>query len=56
MVMVKEETLDTHLIHLILFSYIEGWITKGCDSRISWIGVEGLPFRDQVREKREQRT
>jgi hypothetical protein len=27
---------------------------KDCDSR-SWIGGEGLPSRDQVKEKREQR-
>jgi hypothetical protein len=28
---------------------------KDCDSRRSWIGGEGLPSRDQVKEKREQR-
>jgi hypothetical protein len=28
---------------------------KDCDSR-SWIGGEGLPSRDQVKEKREQRS
>jgi hypothetical protein len=28
---------------------------KDFDSRRSWIGGEGLPSRDQVREKREQR-
>jgi hypothetical protein len=28
---------------------------KDCDSR-SWIGGEGLPSRDQVKEKREQRN
>jgi hypothetical protein len=33
----------------------EGWITKDCDSRRSWIGGEGLPSRDQIKEKREQR-
>jgi hypothetical protein len=33
----------------------EGWIMKDCDSRRSWIGGEGLPSRDQVKEKREQR-
>jgi hypothetical protein len=32
----------------------EDWIMKDCDSR-SWIGGEGLPSRDQVKEKREQR-
>jgi hypothetical protein len=28
---------------------------KDYDSRRSWIGGEGLPSRDQVKEKREQR-
>jgi hypothetical protein len=28
---------------------------KECDSRRSWIGGEGLPSRDQIIEKREQR-
>jgi hypothetical protein len=28
---------------------------KDCDSRRSWIGGEGLPSKDQVKEKREQR-
>jgi hypothetical protein len=32
----------------------ESWIMKDCDSR-SWIGGEGLPSRDQIKEKREQR-
>jgi hypothetical protein len=30
------------------------WVMKDCDSR-SWVGGEGLPSRDQVKEKREQR-
>jgi hypothetical protein len=30
------------------------WIMKDYDSR-SWIGGEGLPSRDQIKEKREQR-
>jgi hypothetical protein len=33
----------------------EIWNTKDCDSRISWIGGEGLPSRDHFKEKREQR-
>jgi hypothetical protein len=35
--------------------FAESWVTKDCDSRMSWIGGEGLPFRDQVKEKREHR-
>jgi hypothetical protein len=28
---------------------------KECDSKRSWIGGEGIPSRDQVKEKTEQR-
>jgi hypothetical protein len=33
--------------------FLKDWITKDYDSRRSWIGGEGLPSRDQVKEKRE---
>jgi hypothetical protein len=52
---VKEKTLDTPLTWSEKEFFSEGWITKDCDSRRSWIGGEGLPSRDQVKEKREQR-
>jgi hypothetical protein len=49
------DTLDTLREERRTFSQRD-WITKDCDSRRSWIGGEGLPSRDQVREKTEQRA
>ena len=54
MARVKKETLDTLDTEKRTFAQ-KDWITKKCDSRRSWICGEGLPFRDHVREKREQR-
>jgi hypothetical protein len=34
-------------------NFSQGWIMKDYDSRRYWIGGEGLPSRDQVKEKRE---
>jgi hypothetical protein len=34
---------------------IKDWITKDYYSRRYWIGGEGIPSRDKVKEKREER-
>jgi hypothetical protein len=55
----EEETCERHcvLIHKRdeIRNFTKDWIMKDCDSRISWIGGEGIPSRDHVSEKREQR-
>jgi hypothetical protein len=49
---VKEE--DTFKLTGVKGVDTEYWVMTDYDSR-SWIGGEGLPSRDQVKEKREQR-
>jgi hypothetical protein len=55
-----EKDFFLHLRHLCqvdrerLTEDRESWIMKDCDSRY-WIGGEGIPSRDQIKEKREQR-